>query len=192
MRLPSLLFLAALLPAPLMAQFGQAGGVPGRRPDGGASRMGRPNALPKFATTNELQSFNAAEALLKEAKKLKLTDEQTTALTALRATLYERNADLMVRYDSVRRVYKVPKELENPAMSGGAMPSQEEMSALGVQMRFMVTIAEQLMQRRPEQVASCLALVDDSQRDRANKVLEDQTNDMKKAVPQRPNRDGRR
>lgn len=191
MRLATLLCLATLLPAPLIAQFGQ-GGMQGRRPDGGASRMGRPNALPKFATTNELQSFNAAEALLKESKKLKLTDEQATALTALRATLYERNADLMVRYDSVRRVYKVPKELENPAQSGGAMPSQEALSALGVQMRFMVSISEQLMQRRAEQVASCLALVDDSQRDRANKVLEDQTDDMKKAVPQRPNQDGRR
>ncbi len=191
MRLASLLAVLVLLPAPLAAQFGQAGAVPGRRPDGGASRMGRPNALPKFATTNELQTFNAAEALLKESKKLKLTDEQTTALTALRGTLYERNADLMVRYDSVRRVYKVPKELENPAQSSGAMPSQEEMSALGVQMRFMVSVAELLMDRRAEQVAQCLALMDDSQRDRARKVLEDQTDDMKKAVPQRPRQDRR-
>ncbi|MDZ7631996.1 MAG: hypothetical protein U5K74_11800 [Gemmatimonadaceae bacterium] len=193
MRLPALLLLAALLPTPLVAQMGSGmGGMAGRRPDGGMSRMGRPNALPKFATTNELQSFNAAEALLKEGRKLKLTDEQTTQLTALRATLYERNADLMVRYDSVRRNYKIPKELENPNMSGGAMPSPEEMSALGVQMRFMVSIAEQLMQRRPEQVAACLALVDDSQRDRARKLLDDQTDDLKKAVPQRPNPDGRR
>jgi hypothetical protein len=192
MRLASLVAFLGLLPAPLLAQFGQAGAVPGRRPDGGASRIGRPNALPKFATTNELQSFNAADALLKESKKLKLTDEQTAALTAMRATLYERNADLMVRYDSVRRVYKVPKELENPAQSGGAMPSQEEMSALGVQMRFMVSIAELLMERRADQVAQCLALVDDSQRDRARKVLEDQTDDLKKAVPQRPKQDGRR
>jgi hypothetical protein len=190
MRLAPLLVFV-LLPVSVHAQFGQAGAVPGRRPDGGASRMGRPNAIPKFATTNELQSFNAADALLKESKKLKLTEEQTTALTALRATLYERNADLMVRYDSVRRVYKVPKELENPAQAGGAMPSQEELAALGVQMRFMVSIAEQLMERRPEQVTQCLALVDESQRDRARKVLEDQTDDMKKAVPQRPRQDRR-
>ena len=189
MRLTTSLLLLAALSGPAFAQggFGQ-----GRRPDGGASQIGRPNALPKFATTKELETFNPAEALLKDAQKLKLSEEQTAQIGALRATLYERNADLMVRYDSVRRVYRVPKSLESPGQSDGTLPSQEEMSALGVQMRFMVSIAEQLMARRPEQVALCLALVDDSQRDRARKVIEDQTDDLKKAVPQRPGQRGRR
>ena len=88
--------LLVCLASPLMAQFGQ----PGRRPDGGQSRVGR-NQIPKFATTNELQAFNAADALLKDAGKLKLTEDQVTQLTALRGTLYERNADLIVRYEAI-------------------------------------------------------------------------------------------
>lgn len=178
--------LLAALASPLEAQFGQ----PGRRPDGGQSRVGR-NQIPKFATTNELQAFNAADAVLKDAGKLKLTEAQVNQLTALRGTLYERNADLIVRYDSVRRTFKIPKELENPAQSDGSMPSQQEMQALGEQMRFMVNIADQLMNRRPEQVAQCLALVDDAQRSRATKVLADQTDDLKKATPHVQN-NGRR
>lgn len=186
MRLKTAVLLLAFAPMPLLAQMGM-GGMAGRRPDGGMSRMGSGrNALPKFATTNELQSFNAAEALLKDAGKLKLSEAQVAQLTSLRATLYERNADLMVRYDSVRRNFKIPKALENPSQNESSMPSQEEMAALGEQMRFMVSIHEQLLQRRPEQVAQCLALVDEGQRDRASKVLEDQTNDLKKAAPERP------
>jgi hypothetical protein len=178
--------LLALQAAPLEAQFGQ----PGRNPYGSQQPIGR-NQIPKFATTNELQSLNAAEALLKDAEKLKLTEAQVSQLSALRGTLYERNADLIARYDSVRRNFKVPKELENASSSGGALPSQEELQALGVQMRFMVNITDQLIQRRPEQVAECLALVDDSQRGRATKVLNDQTDDLKKATPRMPNNRGR-
>jgi hypothetical protein len=183
MRLALALLPVTLLTAPLHAQFGQ----PGRRPDGGMQRMGR-NQIPKFATTNELQAFNAAEAVLKDAGKLKLTDDQVTQLTALRGTLYERNADLIARYDSVRRNFKIPKELEYPSQGSGTMPTQQEMQALGEQMRFMVNITDQLLLRRPEQVAQCLALVDDSQRSRATKVLEEQTDDLKKATPRMPER----
>lgn len=190
MRFLVLVVVLSALPAPLLAQMGP-GMMGGRRNDAGMGRVGRPNALPKFATTNELQGFNAAEALLKDPRKLKLTEEQTTQLSALRATLYEGNADLMVRYDSVRRNFRIPKELEAPNMNGGAMPSQEEMAALGEQMRFMMSIAEQLMERRPEQVAACLALVEASQRKGAAKLLDEQTEQLKKAVPTRP-KGGRR
>lgn len=184
MRLKFAVVLLSLLPVSLFAQG--MGNMGGRRPDGGMSRMGRPNAIPKFATTKELESFNGAEALLQDTRRLKLTEPQVAQLNSLRGTLYERNADLMVRYDSVRRSFKIPKELESPSQNDGAMPSQQELAALGEQMRFMVTIAEQLMARRPEQVAQCLALVDDTQRERATKMLEDQTNELKKAVPARP------
>jgi hypothetical protein len=186
MRLLPALLLTTCLAAPLHAQMGM-GGMGGRRMDGGMGQMGR-NALPKFATTNEMQTFNAADALLKDAGKLKLTEAQVTALTSLRGALYERNADLMVRYDSVRRNFKIPKALESPNQSDGTMPSQQEMAALGEQMRFMVNIAEQIAARRPEQIAQCLAVLDPSQHDRANKVLADQSDDLKKATPHLPTR----
>jgi hypothetical protein len=188
MRVSKLILLLTLLPSALVAQG--MGGMRGMRGPIGEN-MG-PRGLPKFATAKELERFNAADALLRETNKLKLTEPQVTQLTALRATLYERNADLLVRYDSVRRDYHPPKSLENPQQGGGGeQPSPQEMSRLGEQMRSMMAVAEQLMERRPEQIASCLALVDESQRDKANKVLEDQTDDLKKAVPQRQ-QNGRR
>lgn len=190
MRLRSLAFVLTFVPVTLSAQYGGMGGYGGMgRRNPIIENTGPRRGLPKFATAKELERFNAADALLREANKLKLTEDQVTQLTALRATLYERNSDLLVRYDSVRRDYHPPKELENPSQSsGGTPPTQEEMAHLGEQMRSMMGVAEQLVARRPEQVAQCLALVDESQRERASKVLEDQTDDLKKAVPQRQDR----
>ncbi|MCC7055291.1 MAG: hypothetical protein IT355_18610 [Gemmatimonadaceae bacterium] len=191
MRVVNVLLLLSLLPPTLAAQgMGGMGGMRGMR--GPISENTGRRGLPKFATAKELERFNAADALLQDARKLKLTEEQVAQLTTLRATLYERNADLLVRYDSVRRDYHPPRSLENPNQGGGGEPpSQEEMMHLGDQMRAMMAVAEQLMLRRPEQIALCLALVDESQREKANKVLEDQTDDLKDAVPQRP-QNGRR
>lgn len=168
----------------------------GRRGGGmGDQRMGNPRSvLPKFATAKELERFNAAEAVLNERRKLKLTDQQVEQLTTLRATLYEKNADLLVRYDSVRRNFNPPKSLTDGSGASGAsaMPSPEEMEKLREQMIAMSAIAGQLLQRRPDNMDACLALVDDTQKDRARRVLDDQTDDMKKAVPQMPSRGGRR
>jgi hypothetical protein len=197
MRYTKCIILASVLATPLFAQGGMGGygGGQGRRPGGGGEgRMGgQRGGLPKFATAKELEKFNAADALLQDQRKLKLTEAQTAQLTAMRASLYEKNADLLARYDSVRRNYKPPAALTDsrgPA-DEGSMPSQEEMAQLRDQMLLMMSIGEQLMQRRPEQVAACLTLVDDSQRERATKVLDDQTGELRKQVPERPTRDGR-
>lgn len=63
---------------------------------------------------------------------------------------------------------------------------------LGDQMRAMMAIGDQLLAQRQEQVTEALALMDDTQRDRARKVLDDQTDDARRAVPPLPPRDGRR
>ena len=192
MRLRHVILLASLLPASLVAQGG-LGGMGGRR-GGGMAPMGpRGGGMPKFATAKELERFNAADALLNDQKKLKLTEPQIAQLTTLRASLFEKNADILVRYDSVRRNFKPPAALTDNRgpVDESSMPSQEEMMKLGEQMRAMMTLAEELLARRPEQVAACLAMVDDTQRERATKVLEDQTNELRKQVPERPSRDGR-
>ena len=196
MRLRFAVLIASLIPAALLAQGGMGGmgGMGGRR-GGGMGQMGPRSGggLPKFATAKELERYNAADALLNDQKKLKLTEPQIAALTALRATLFEKNADLLVRYDSVRRNYKPPAALTDtrgPA-DPASMPSQTEMVALRDQMLLMMSLGDQLMERRPDQVASCLALVDDSQKDRATKVLEDQTSDLRKQIPERPSPNGR-
>ena len=196
MRLAHALLVAALIPAPVLAQggYGGYGGGPGGRRGGGDfGRVGQRNALPKFGTAKEIERFNAADALLQDQRKLQLSEAQVTQLTALRATLYEKNADILVRYDSVRRDYKPPVSLTDPRgpAAEGSLPSQEEIAKLREQMLLMMTLGEQLMDRRGEQIAACLALVDDSQRDRATKVLDDQTRELRKQIPERPTRDGR-
>lgn len=194
MRFRVIVLLATLAPAVLVAQGGM-GGMGGGRRGGGMGQMGPRGSggLPKFATAKELERFNAADALLTDQKKLKLTETQVTALTSLRATLYEKNADLLVRYDSVRRNYKPPAALTDTRgpVDEASMPSQTEMVALRDQMLLMMSLGEQLMERRTEQVASCIALVDDTQKDRATKMLEDQTDELRKQVPERPSPNGR-
>ena len=110
MRLSHILVVAMLLPVGLTAQGGYGGyGGPGGRRGGGVQQTGSRNGgIPKFATAKELEKFNAADALLTDQRKLKLSDSQVTQLTSLRASLYEKNADLLVRYDSVRRNFKPP------------------------------------------------------------------------------------
>ena len=164
-----------------MGGMGGNGGMGGRN-------EGR-NGLPKFATAKELERFNAADALLNESRKLKLTDTQVEQLTSLRATLFEQNARLLVRYDSVRRDFKVPKALDgSPSGASAQPPTREEMMALSDQMKVMMDVADELVARRAEQVTVCLALLDDSQKGRAADVLKDQGGELRKQVPERPRR----
>jgi len=192
MRLFPALFVLALVPAAVGAQGGMGGmgrmgglGGMGGRHEQSPGRAG----LPKFATAKELERYNAADAVLTEGRKLRLTDEQVTQLTTLRATLFEQNARLLVRYDSVRRDFRVPKALDGTQSGASAEPpSREEMMALSDQMKVMMEVADELVARRPQQIAACLALLDDAQKGRAANVLKDQGGELRKQVPERPKR----
>jgi hypothetical protein len=52
----------------------------------------------------------------------------------------------------------------------------------------MMDVADELVARRPEQIAACLALLDDAQKGRAANVLKDQGGELRKQVPERPKR----
>ncbi len=198
---------------------GGMGGPPGGMGGRGMAPMPRGGAMPKFATAKELEAFNAAEALLRDKKSLKLTDAQLDSLSALRARLFERNADLIARYDSVRRDFKPPRPPEGmsgppgggmggppgggmggppgggmggPPAGGGAAPDDKKMAVTMQAMKVMAEIGDALVERRPADVASCLALVTDEQRDRATKVLDAQTASLRKAVPKLASPDGGR
>lgn len=163
---------------------------------GGPGRAGNPEfdvnrraGLPKFATAKELERYNAAEALFNETRKLKLTEAQMTSLGTLRANFYEQNARVLIRYDSVRRNFRVPPALDatkQNAASSAPPPTQEEMQVLSEQMRAMMTIADELMANRPAQIILCLNALDEGQRDQARKVMDDQTKDLRKQVPPLP------
>lgn len=191
MRLSSVVALIAILPTSLVAQGyggGLGGGLGGRgnRPDYSLGQQSNRNQIPKFATAKELERFNAADALLNEQRKLKLTDEQVTQLTALRATLFEKNADVLVRYDALRRDFVIPKALENNPPSSAVPPTREELAALGQRMRAMIDVFEELKARRPQQDSLVLAVVEASQKERASKALRDQMDDLRKQVPEKP------
>jgi hypothetical protein len=143
MRLTHVVLTALLVPAALSAQGGYGGyGGPGGRRGGGAPLGPRNGGLPKFATAKDLEKFNAADAVLNDQRRLKLTEAQVAQLTSLRATLYEKNADILVRYDSVRRNFKPPAALTDSRgpVDDASLPGQQEMIALRDQMLLMMTL----------------------------------------------------
>jgi hypothetical protein len=75
---------------------------------GGMERVSRAPNL-KFPPAKTLQEYNPAALLLDKHKKLKLTDVQQEQLKTLRLQIFERNAEVLARYDSLQREYKPPK-----------------------------------------------------------------------------------
>ena len=94
---------------------GGMGGMGGM--GGGMERVGRAQNM-KFPSAKTLQDYNPASLLLNKHKKLKLTDAQQEQMKALRLAIFERNASLMARYDSLQRDYK-PPQLGGGALGGG-------------------------------------------------------------------------
>jgi hypothetical protein len=89
-----------------MGGMGRGGMGGGRR--GGGSNMDREQEI-KFPSASDLQKLNPAALIVDKRKKVSLDDGQVTALTAIRSKIYERNADVLARYDSIRKDYKPPK-----------------------------------------------------------------------------------
>ncbi len=186
MRLRVLMASVLLLPSVAIAQRGGGGGGGGGGGRGGATGAGGVS-VPRFMSTKDLQEFNAASAILDDRKKLKLTDEQVKMFEALHAKIAERNADLFTRYDSVKREYKVPQP------SAGGTPTESDRQKLAAsmqQIRVMMSATDQLAKRRSADVKESLDLLDESQRARGTKVLDDQTKDMTKKLPKMPGRGG--
>jgi hypothetical protein len=94
---------------------GGMGGMGGM--SGGMERVGRAQNM-KFPSAKALQDYNPASLLLDKHKKLKLTDAQQEQMKALRFMIFERNATLLARYDSLQRDYK-PPQLGGGALGGG-------------------------------------------------------------------------
>ena len=84
MRFVNAVLILALIPTPVLAQGGY-GGYPGRRGGGDFGRVGQRQGLPTFATAKELEKFNAADALIQEQRKLKLTEAQMKDVKKYRA-----------------------------------------------------------------------------------------------------------
>ncbi len=160
-----------------------------------------------FPTSKDVGAFNAATLLLDKRKKLKLSESQVTALTTLQASLTARNADLVTRYDSLLRDHKAtPPTIRAVQASGvisGRVVSVSRGSGSGIPsttpsgggpviitetMRGLWDASQELLVRHNADVADAAALLDASQGDEGMKLLDDQTRDMFKRLPQPPTR----
>lgn len=176
--------LLMLTPALLTAQMGGMGGMGGgRRGDSGmgggrnGEMMGSGNRPDqKLATAKEIEKLNPAALLIDKRKKLSLTDSQVTALHALEMKIYERNGDLLARYDSVRQAMAPA-----PKSSDDATPQQSADRQLAMQV--MRKTLEQLMDRRRTDIAETLELVPENAKKKAAGLLDDQDQDLGKLMP---------
>jgi hypothetical protein len=164
---------------------GGMGGMGGRR--GGGMRGGRAGNMDeamKFPPASELQKFNPAQFLMDKRKDLKLTDLQMDTLKALRQRIFERNGDLMARYDSIQRDYTPPR-------FDGSRDRQGSDSTIQVALRKardLRELADSLIARRAIDVSDVLAVMqDDDQRHKAAGLLQKQDVEMLDKLPRAGN-----
>jgi hypothetical protein len=183
--------LVILVPALASAQMGGMGG--GRRAGGGmgggrnGEMMGagsRPDQ--KLATAKEIEKLNPAALLIDKRKKLSLTDSAVAALHTLEMKIYERNSDLLARYDSVRQTIA-------PAAKSSDEPTAQQSADRQLGMQVMRKALEQLMDRRRADIGETLDLVPENAKKKAAGLLDDQDEELGKLMPRGPdgNRSGR-
>ncbi len=188
---------ALLVPTIAFAQLGgvmrpggsAGGGMGGRRGGMGGGDEGRPPEL-KVATAKEIEKLNPAALLIDKRRKLSLDDSLVAKLRNVEMAVYERNASLLAKYDSIRKEFNPPKQDKMADLS------PQEMGVLRAQMLAMVDVLDQLQERRKRDVKECLELVPDASRKDAEKLLDRQDvelNDLRpkgapKAGERRPDR----
>jgi hypothetical protein len=182
-RVVSLLFLT-LLPSLTLAQRGGMGGMGGRRGGGrtGGDRAGTNREAPKFPEAKDLQKYNPAALIVDKRKKLSLSDSQVGALKALELRINERNAPLLVRYDSVRRDYRPPRDEARDATSAS---SDSTRRTAMTEMQFMRTLLDSLQERRRDDVRETLDLFADQKlKMKAAGFIDEQDKQFADAMPQ--------
>ena len=187
------------LPTLASAQFGGTGGMGGMGGRGGGmggggmrGGAGGGQRAPEFVQAKDLEKLNVAETFLDEAKKLHLSDAEKERLTTLRTTLAARNADLIARYDSVRKDFKPPR------MGGGGMrggfgggmggrgESDQEVVARDsamMQMRTMTDLTEELLARRERDVYEALDLIHEAARRDARDKIDETARKIREKLP---------
>jgi len=159
-----------------MGGGGRRGGMGGRGGMGNRGSMERGNRTQnmKFPSAKTLEKYNPAALMLDKHKKLKLDDAQQGRLKEMRVQIFERNAMLLGRYDSLQRDFRPPQL----GLRGNEGPSPAADSARRVsmmQMRQLRLLVDSLQDRRRNDVQRVLTvLVDDTQRKKAAELLDKQ------------------
>ena len=169
---------------------GRGGMGGGRRGGGGAAAR---DEVVKFPSAGDLQKFNPAALVVDKRRKIALDDAQLTALTAIRGRIYERNAPILDRYDSIRKDFKPPKAQDRDRT--GSTPETDSVRVASLnQMRTLHELLDTLSARRTTDVREVLDhITDEKQHKAAVELLNDQDRDFSDKLPRVPEgREGRR
>ena len=108
-----------------------------------------------------------------------LADSTVALLTALRSVVYERNGDLMARYDSVQRIYKPENANDASSLKADSVRTRSLQQTL-----IMNAALDSLMSRRQNDDLDALALItDEKQKKKAADLLDKQDADFAKLLP---------
>jgi hypothetical protein len=179
--------MVSLTPALASAQMGgMGGGMGGGRGMGGGGGMGggRNGEMmgggnrtdQKLATAKDIEKLNPAGLLIDKRKKMSLDDSTVAALHTLQLKIYERNGDLLARYDSVRQAMP-------PAPKSGDEPTAQQSADRQLAMQTIRKTLEELMDRRRTDISETLALVPENAKKKAAGLLDDQDEELGKLMP---------
>jgi hypothetical protein len=178
------LALVVLAPSIALGQRSGMGGMGGGRRGGMGGERGRDAEPPKFPEAKDLQNYNPASLLIDKRKKLSLADSQVVPLKVLQAKIYERNAALLVRYDSLRSSYRPPVRNGGDAPTPGTDSTRILAMA---QMRGMRDLLDSLSERRRIDVHDALDLIaDEKGKKKAAEFVDDQDKKFNDLIPQLP------
>ena len=176
MRVRPILTLLALAVLPTLAQAQRGGGGHGAGRD---DKYKPTNDLPKYPPATDLQKLNPVALLIDQRKKMPLDDSTVANLRVLQSKLYERNGDLIARYDSVQRLYK--NENANDASS---LKADTVRRLALTQVGIMNAVMDSLMSRRQNDDMDALAVIaDEKQKKKAADLLDKQDADFAKLMP---------
>ena len=176
--------------------IGGIGGMGGMGRRGGGGREGgmrRGTTMDvNFPSANDIQKFNPAALVIDKRKKVALADSQVTALTTVRGRIYERNGEILARYDSIRKEFRPPRAQDQNRT--GSTPETDSVRIASLnQMRTLRQLLDSITSRRTTDVREVLDyLTDDKQHKAAVELLNDQDRDFTDKLPQLPDGGGRR
>jgi len=175
----AVLFIATLAALPALA-VAQPGRAPRPGSDGKPDKYAPTHDLPNYPGAVELQKFNPVALLIDQRKKVALTDSQVTALRPLQLKIYERNGDLIARYDSVQRIYNPLNANDASSLKSDSMRTRALQQTI-----VMNAVFDTLMTRRQDDDGDALALItDEKQKKKAAELLDKQDASFAKLFPE--------
>lgn len=140
----------------------------------------------KFPAAKALEKYNPAALMLDKHKKLSLADSQQARFRVLEQQIFERNATILARYDSLQKDFRPPRMV---ARNGDAnSPAADSTRRIAMTaMRQLRLLVDSLQDRRRTDVQEVLrALSDEAQRKTAAEFLDKQDVDFSKEFPEPP------